>query len=113
MSFNNKDSLDEIKMKLAELEITLIHMNEKIDRLVESLEKDCKKMSSHIDFVENVYEKVKQPFTYLMDNVSNIMNRAITTSQVAEPQQKPHRIGNPQTESHEDLDRDALKELQW
>jgi len=108
MSFNKKDSLDEIKMKLAEFEITLLHMNEKMDRIVESLEKDCKKMSSHIDFVENVYEKVKQPFTYLMDNVSNIMNRAIMTSRVEGPQ--PQRIDNPQTES---LDRDALKELQW
>jgi uncharacterized protein YaaN involved in tellurite resistance len=105
----NKDLIDEIKMKLAELEITMLQMNQKMDRIVESLEKDCKKMSSHIDFVENVYDRVKQPFTYLMDNVSNMMNRSITYSRVEEPQ----RIDNPQIESREELDRDALKELQW
>jgi uncharacterized protein YaaN involved in tellurite resistance len=105
----NKDSFDELKMKLAELEITMLQMNQKMDRIVESLEKDCKKMTSHIDFVENVYDKVKQPFTYLMDNVSSMMNRTITYSRVVEPQ----RIDNPQTESLEELDRDALKELQW
>jgi len=109
----NIESFEEIKMKLAEFEITMLQMNQKMDRVVEVLEKDCKKMSGHIDFVENVYEKVKQPFTYLMDNVSNVMNRTITYSRVIEPQQKPQRIDNPQTESLEDLDRDALKELQW
>ena len=87
----------------------MLQMNQKMDRIVESLEKDCKKMTSHIDFVENVYDKVKQPFTYLMDNVSNVMNRTITYSRVVEPL----RIDNPQNESLEDLDRDALKELQW
>jgi len=109
----NKESFDELKMKLAELEITMLQMNQKMDRIAESLEKDCKKMTSHIDFVENVYDKVKQPFTYLMDNVSSMMNRTITYSRVEEPQQKPQRIDNPQTESREELDRDALKELQW
>ena len=109
----NKDAIDEIKMKLSELEVTMLQMNQKMDRIVESLEKDCKKMSSHIDFVENVYDRVKQPFTYLMDNVSNMMNRSITYSRVEESQQKPLHIDNPQTESLEDLDRDALKELQW
>lgn len=107
----SKDSFEEIKMKLFELEIAMFKLNEKMDMIVESLEKDCKKMSSHIDFVENVYEKVKQPFSYLMDNVSNIMYKRITYSRAVE--EKPQRIDNRQTESPQKLNDEALKEWQW
>jgi hypothetical protein len=37
------------------------------------LETDCKKMVEHIEFVETVYEKVKYPFNYVMNNVSNVI----------------------------------------
>lgn len=107
----SKDSFEEIKIKLSELEIAMLKLNEKLDRVVEILEKDCKKMSSHIDFVENVYEKVKQPFSYLMDNVSNIMYNRITYSRAVE--QQPRRIDNRQTESPQELNDEALKEWQW
>jgi uncharacterized protein YaaN involved in tellurite resistance len=42
----------------------------KLDRILELLEKDCKKMTDHIDFIENVYDNVKSPFYYLMDKVN-------------------------------------------
>lgn len=48
-------------------------MNEekaKLDKIIELLEKDCKKMVDHIDFVENVYDNIKMPFYYVMDKVS-------------------------------------------
>jgi hypothetical protein len=40
-----------------------------MDKILEILEKDCKKMSNHIDFVENVYENIKTPFNYIMNKV--------------------------------------------
>jgi len=55
------------------LKNTIYIMNDKLDKLLELFEiqsTDCKKMSDHIDFVETVYEKVKQPFYYIMDAVS-------------------------------------------
>jgi len=59
--------------RLDDLENNIFLINSKIDRLLEVMEKDCKKMTSHIDFVEGVYEKVKTPFTFIMDNVNNII----------------------------------------
>lgn len=36
------------------------------------LENSSTKMDNHIDFVENVYDKVKTPFHYVMDNLTKI-----------------------------------------
>ena len=48
----------------------LENLEKKMDKILELLETDCKKMSNHIDFVENVYESIKMPFNYLMDRIS-------------------------------------------
>ena len=37
------------------------------------MEKDGKKMSNHIDFIENIYAKVKYPFGYLIESVNKII----------------------------------------
>ena len=49
-------------------------MDKKMDKILEILEKDCKKMSDHIDFVENVYDNVKMPFYYVMDKVNYLVS---------------------------------------
>lgn len=59
----NEDETDFLKNKILELE-------KKIDKILELLEKDCKKMSNHIDFIENVYDNVKMPFYYVMNKVN-------------------------------------------
>ena len=61
---------EEILEKIVALESRCERMEQKIDKLLELLEKDCKKMTNHIDFIENVYDNVKSPFYYLMDKVS-------------------------------------------
>ena len=48
-------------------------IHKKLDKILELLEKDCKKMTDHIDFVETVYDTIKTPFNYIMDTVSNIV----------------------------------------
>jgi hypothetical protein len=53
-----------------ELEIKFNRIEQKLDKIIELLEKDCKKMVDHIDFVENVYDSIKMPFYYVMDKVS-------------------------------------------
>ena len=60
----------EILEKIVALENRCERMEQKIDKLLELLEKDCKKMTDHIDFIENVYDNVKSPFYYLMDKVN-------------------------------------------
>ena len=70
-------------------EPTLTEINEKIDRierkmdaLLEKMEisvKECNKMGEHIDFIENVYETVKFPLSYICDKV-NIFSGSETES---------------------------------
>jgi len=61
----NQDILEKIT-----LDIRCERMEQKLDKILELLEKDCKKMTDHIDFIENVYDNVKSPFYYLMDKVN-------------------------------------------
>jgi len=56
----------------------------KLDRILEILEKnteDCKKMSSHIDFIETIYENVKNPLDYICDKVK-VLSGSSTSSSV-------------------------------
>ena len=66
----SEDERDYLKNKILDLENRFKIMDKKMDKIIELLEKDCKKMSDHIDFVENVYDTVKTPFYYVMDKVS-------------------------------------------
>jgi hypothetical protein len=64
----------EIKSKLISLEYKLIDLDVKLNKILELLEKDvqpnCKKMSSHIDFVDSVYDNVKSPLGFICSKVS-------------------------------------------
>jgi len=62
-----------IKNEILKLENQFKITETKIDKILELLEKDCKKMSDHIDFVENVYDNVKMPFYYVMDKVNHFV----------------------------------------
>jgi predicted metal-dependent hydrolase len=62
-----------IKNEILKLENQFKIFETKIDKILELLEKDCKKMSDHIDFVENVYDNVKMPFYYVMDKVNYLI----------------------------------------
>ena len=55
--------LDKIEHKLDEL-ILLTRENEK----------KCEKMSSHIDFINSIYEKLKAPIEFLSDKFKLISN---------------------------------------
>ena len=77
MSKNNTN-YDEDKLKLLEEKIDKRFdiLEKKIDKLISIFEKDisesCSKMSGHIDFVENVYDTVKSPLTYICNKVNYI-----------------------------------------
>ena len=58
-----KDDFKTMQEKIDLIDLKLTNTNQKID---EDLLKECKKMGSHIDFVENVYDNVKHPWdTYV------------------------------------------------
>ena len=67
------DDLDKLKQdfktmqeKIDLIDLKLTDTNQKID---EDLLKECKKMGSHIDFVENVYDNVKHPLGYICKKI--------------------------------------------
>jgi hypothetical protein len=64
----------EIKSKLDSLEYKLIDLEVKLNKITELLEKDispnCNKMSSHIDFVDKVYDTVKSPLGFICSKVN-------------------------------------------
>jgi hypothetical protein len=65
---------DFLKNKILDLENIFKIIEKKMDKILELLEKDCKKMSDHIDFVENVYDNVKMPFYYVMNKVNYLVS---------------------------------------
>ena len=65
---------DFLKNKILDLENMFKIIEKKMDKILELLEKDCKKMSDHIDFVENVYDNVKMPFYYVMNKVNYLVS---------------------------------------
>ena len=86
----NNDKLDNIKELLIILNNNLEKTNEKIDKLElkvdkldksvnEDLYKECKKMGSHIDFVETVYDNVKHPLGYICKKVQYLTGNSEET----------------------------------
>jgi len=63
---SERQLLELVLQKLEELENS--HLN--LERKVDEIHKNTKRMEDHINFVENTYDKVKTPFHYLMDKVS-------------------------------------------
>jgi hypothetical protein len=64
----------EIKSKLDSLEYKLIDLEVKLNKITELLENDvapnCNKMSTHIDFVDKVYDTVKSPLNFMCNKVN-------------------------------------------
>ena len=63
-----------IYIKLNILENKVNNLDVKLDKILSLLEKnteDCKKMSSHIDFIDGVYKNVKAPMNYICDTMNN------------------------------------------
>ena len=67
------------------LETRCERIEEKLDKILELLEKDCKKMTDHIDFIENVYDNVKSPFYYLMDKVNLLSTNRLLNQYISVP----------------------------
>ena len=72
--------LNEIYNKISKLEDRFDNIEKKLNKLLEKfqildeLEPQCKKMTEHIDFVEGVYDKVKQPMHFIFDKISQLKN---------------------------------------
>jgi len=77
---NNESSYSDVLTKIENLEKNVNRIESKLDMLLDKFEilndlkPQCKKMSDHIDFVENVYDTVKSPMYYILDKITQIKN---------------------------------------
>ena len=73
---NIENQLEGMKELLIKLNDNIEKINEKMEDLEESLDEElipeCKKMGSHIDFVENVYDTVKHPLGFLCNKIKKL-----------------------------------------
>ena len=80
----------EIKDLLRSMSEMINNTNEKIDSLERKIDKlttrldeevlvECKKMGTHIDFIETVYENVKHPLGYICNKFNYLTDK--TTSE--------------------------------
>jgi chromosome segregation ATPase len=60
------DNLESTNDKIDKMERKINNLDEKIDDQVLN---ECKKMGSHIDFVEEVYDNVKHPLGYIVKKI--------------------------------------------
>jgi hypothetical protein len=71
------DSDLNLNIKIEQLNIKIEELNIKIDKILNILKKDVsvntRKMSDHINFVENVYENVKYPLGFICNTVTHYM----------------------------------------
>ena len=66
---SDKKHLDILEKKIDEIDLKLITI---LELLQNDIRPNCKKMSSHIDFVDKVYENVKNPLGYICSKVTKL-----------------------------------------
>ena len=67
-----------IDKKITHMENKIDTLDTKLNMIMELLDKDistdCKKMSKHIDFVNEVYTKIKNPLGFLVNKVNSVLH---------------------------------------
>jgi hypothetical protein len=64
-----------INKKLDEIILNQLLLNQKIDKILlnqESIQMSTNNMNTHISFIENVYDTIKNPFYFLLNRVTKI-----------------------------------------
>jgi len=66
----------EVEERIKSLEEKINNIDSKLNKIIDLLEIDistnCKKMNTHIDFIETIYENVKHPLNYVCSQFSYI-----------------------------------------
>ena len=73
----DKDLIEKLDERFNEIKCLIECLERKIDNLEKKIDgellSECKKMGSHIDFVENVYDNVKNPLGFICRKVNNFV----------------------------------------
>ena len=84
-----KETMVKINATIVKINATMVEINDRIASIEEKIEntnkqiqgevlEENKKMGSHIDFVENVYENVKHPLGYICKKIKGIAGNNTT-----------------------------------
>ena len=72
---------DILQNKIENLESKIENLESKIDNIIEILTYDikpnCNKMDDHIDFVETIYENVKNPLGFICNKINTLTGSTI------------------------------------
>lgn len=75
----------EIKSKLDSLEYKLIDLEVKLNKIIILIENDvapnCNKMNNHIDFIDKVYDNVKNPLDFICSKVNILSGKEISDNE--------------------------------
>lgn len=101
-----------VENRISELEKQYSRIEEKLDFIISIFQKDvapnCEKMSGHIDFVENVYENVKNPLGYLCNKVGSLIGKnesySLDNVKITQPQLTNMENDVQEYESYESSD---------
>jgi chromosome segregation ATPase len=73
------DNFENIKLQISNLEKLIIEKFESLEKKIDSLnknndeiKKECTKMGSHIDFIEDTYTTLQMPLNYLKKSVERL-----------------------------------------
>ena len=88
---SDRQLLELVLQKLEELENS--HLN--LERKVDEIHKNTKRMEDHINFVETTYDKVKTPFHYLMNKVNLLSFSPFRKSEIT--QNEKEKLKNKET----------------
>ena len=69
--------MQELSDKVDNLTQEILNLSKKIDKIMEVLsvnQGECERMGNHINFVENLCEKVKSPLIYFCDQINSYRN---------------------------------------
>ena len=88
---SDRQLLELVLQKLEKLENSYLNLERKVDEI----HKNTKRMEDHINFVETTYDKVKTPFHYLMDKVNLLSFSPFRKSEIS--QNEKEKLENKET----------------
>lgn len=77
---NNESDVKEIMQKIDIMLEEIRNVSKKLDKVIDKLDinhEECSRMGEHINFIENIYESVKSPLTYICDTVNVYRDQSV------------------------------------
>jgi len=82
---DKKEILNKIEDLQKHLDIQFEYINLRLNSIENTVKKNqdtCSKMSTHIDFVENTYDQLKQPLFFMKKKIDYLIGTNIETPQI-------------------------------